>query len=264
MGRSLLNQIWILTLIASLAVVHGCKEREQLEKEAPALAHADLWVDRIAIAGVVSDVVALGDTVESRESWSWLIGDRLGRDRFGKLPIVSYSEVRAILGRDDHDLLLDRFKTNGACDDTILADLRTKFEGKARFIVIGSILEDRTEWSESENEVFDKTTKKTTSKTKKMTTSRNTSVRLCFYDLTDQQLVWDHIAIGQSATSKEHDMTDVIEHSPKEGFLGGLITSIVNSAIKPDPKYPATPAIEKSLASAFDNVGVYLRPQKKK
>ena len=263
MGRSLLNQIWILTLIASLALVHGCKERERLEKEAPALAHADLRADRIAIAGIVSDVVALGDTAQSRESWSWLIGDRLGRDRFGNLPIVSYREVRATLG-DDHDLLLDRFKEDGACGDSILAKLRAKLGGKARFIVIGNIQEDRIEWSESESEVFDKKTKKTTSKTKTMTTSRNTSVRLCFYDLTDQQLVWDHIAIGQSATSKEHDMTDVIEHSPKEGFLGGLVTSIVNSAIKPDPKYPATPAIEKSLANAFDNVGVYLKPIKKK
>jgi hypothetical protein len=53
MGRPHTNQIRILALIAALALVHGCKEREQLEKEAPALAHADLRVDCIAIAGVV-------------------------------------------------------------------------------------------------------------------------------------------------------------------------------------------------------------------
>src|SRR6266480_3371999 len=114
MGR-VSNQIRILALIAALALVHGCKEGDQLAKEAPALAHADLKVDRIAIAGIVSDVAALGDSAESRESWSLLMGDHLGRDRFGNLPIVSYSEVRAILGRDDHGVLLDRFKGDGGC-----------------------------------------------------------------------------------------------------------------------------------------------------
>lgn len=264
MCRSLPNQIRILALIAAFALVLGCKEREQLEKEAPALAHADLRVDCIAIAGVVSDRAALGDSAESRASRSWLIWDRLGRDRFGRLPIVSYSEVRATLGRDDHDLLLDRFKEDGGCDDSILAELHMTLEGKARFLVFGNIQEDRIEWSESESEVVDKETKKTTSKTKTMTTSRTTSVRLRFYDLTDQQLAWDHLAIGQSSTSKEHDMTDVIEHDPNEGFLGGLVTSLVNSALKPGPKYPATPELERSLANAFDNVGLYLKPKKQK
>ena len=111
---------------------------------------------------------------------------------------------------------------------------------------------------------MDKKTKKTTSKTKTMTTSRTTSVRLRFYDLTDRQLAWDHLAVGQSAKSKEHDMSDVIGHDPKEGFLGGLVTSIVNSAIKPDPKYPPTPQLDRSLANAFDNLGDYLKPSKKK
>jgi hypothetical protein len=97
-----------------------------------------------------------------------------------------------------------------------------------------------------------------------MTTSRTTSVRLRFYDLTDQQLAWDHLTVGQSVTRKEHDMSDVIEHDPKEGFLGGLLTSIANSAIKPDPKYPPTPRLETCLASAFDNVGLFLKTSKKK
>jgi len=264
MGRALPTQIRILALIATLVLVHGCKEREQLEKEAPALARADLRVDRIAIAGVVSDVAALGDSAESRESWSVLIGNHLGRDRFGKLPIVSFSDVREILGRDDQSVMLDRFKDDGGCDEAALAELHTVFEGKARFIVFGNIQEDRIEWSESESEVVDKKTHKTTSKTKTMTTSRITSVRLRFYDLTDQQLAWDHLTVGQSSASKEHDMTDVIEHDPKEGFLGGLVTSIVNSAIKPDPKYPPTPQLDRSLANAFDNLGDYLKPSKKK
>ena len=59
-------------------------------------------------------------------------------------------------------------------------------------------------------------------------------------------------------------MSDVVEHNPKEGFVGGLVTSLVNSAIKPDPKYPPTPRLETCLASAFDNVGAYLKPSKKK
>ena len=160
--------------------------------------------------------------------------------------------------------MLDRFKDEGGCDDGVLAELKTVLEGKARFIVFGNIQADRIERSESETEVVDKKTKKTTSKTKTMTTSRTASVRLRFYDLTDQQLAWDHLAVGQSASSKEHDMTDIVEHDPNEGFLGGLVTSMVNSAIKPDPKYPATPKFETCLANAFDNVGVYLKPSKKK
>src|SRR6185436_3444399 len=119
MGRPLDHRIPIVALIAALALVHGCKEHEQLEKEAPALAHADLRVDRIAIAGVVSDVAAIGDSTE-REHWAQLIGNHFGRERFGKLPIVSYSEVREILGPDDYGLLLDRFKDDGGCDSSYL------------------------------------------------------------------------------------------------------------------------------------------------
>ena len=95
-GRSLPNQIRILALVAVLVLVPGCQEKEQLEKEAPALAHADLRVDRIAIGGVVSDFAALGDSAASRESWSSLMGDHLGREKFGRLPIMSYSEMGEI------------------------------------------------------------------------------------------------------------------------------------------------------------------------
>jgi hypothetical protein len=262
--RLMRRQIRIIALIAALALAQGCREREQLEKNAPALAHADLRIDRIAIVGVVSDTPSLVDSANSRERWSLLIGDRFGRERFGTLPIVSFNEVRATLGQDDHRAMLDRYKDVGWCDDTTLAALHTILEGKARFVVFGNILKDWIERSESESEVVDKKTKKTTSKTKTRTTSRTTRVRLRFYDLTDQQLAWEYLTVGQSTASKVKDMTDVIEHDPNEGFLGGLVTSIVNSAIKPDPRYPATPELETSLANAFDNVGAYLKPSKKK
>ena len=146
---------------------------------------------------------------------------------------------------------------DGQCDSVILADLHTALEGKARFIVFGSIQDDHTERSEKESE-----DEKAKTKSKTMTTSRTSSVRLRFYDLSDQRLVWDHLTVGQSSISKEHDMTDIIKHSRKEGFLGGLLTSVANSAMKPDPTHPPTPGLEKSLANAFDNVGEYLKPRK--
>lgn len=263
MGRPLPNQTRMLALIAALVFVHGCVERKILEKEAPALARADLRVDRIAVGGVVSDVPELGDSTESRAYWSFLIGNQLGRQRFGKLPIVTSSEVREILGRDDYGVMLDRFKGDGACDGAVLSGLHTALEGKARFVVFGNIQEDRIQWSESESEEVDEKNK-TTTKTKTMTTARIVSVRLRFYDLTDQQLAWDHLTVGQTSKSKKHDTSDVIEHDEKEGFLGGLVKSLVNSAIKPDPKYPETPLFEESLENAFYNVGAYLKPSKKK
>jgi len=257
MGRALPRHIRIFGLIAALTLLHACQEREQLEKEAPVLARADFKLDHIAVAGVVSNVAALADSAASREHWSFLIGDHLGRDRFGNLPIMSSREVREILGREDHGVMLDRYKADGQCDSAMLADLHTALEGKARFVVFGTILEDRIERTESETE-----DKKAKTKTRIMTTSRIASVRLHFYDLSDQKLVWDHITVGQSDNSKSHDMSDVIEHDANEGFLGGLAKSIVNSAIKPDPKHPPTPEFEKSLANAFDNVGEYLKPKR--
>ena len=261
MGRALPKQARIFALVAALALVHACKEREQLEKEAPALAHADLKVDRIVIAGIVSDVADLGDSTDSRERWSMLIGNHLGRNRFGKLPIVSFNEVRAILGPDDHRAILDRFKIEGRCDSATLADLHTALGGRARFVVFGSIQDHRVERSESESETEDEKTK-TKTKTKTVMTSRTVWVRLRFYDLADQQLAWDHITIGQSSTGKTKDMSDVIEHDKNESFLGGLAKSLANSAIKPDPKYPSAPELEKSLANAFDNIGEFLKPKK--
>jgi hypothetical protein len=264
MRRALPGHIRIFALIVALLLVQGCREREQLAKEAPALARADLRVERIAIAGVVSDAPTIGDTAESRDSWSRMIGNHFARDRFGGLPILPSNEVRAILGDEDYGVMLDRFQDEGGCDPVILDGLHTLLEGKARFIVFANIVEDEIEHSDSEVEEVDKETKKTTSKTKKMTTSRTTTVRLRFYDMTEQQLAWDHFSVGQAVESKDHDMTDVIDHDPKESFFGGLVTSLVNSAIKPDPKYPPTPELETSLANAFDNVGAYLKPSKKK
>jgi hypothetical protein len=159
--------------------------------------------------------------------------------------------------------MLDYFKEDGGCDDDILVEIETALEGKARFIVFGNIQEDQIDRTEKESEVVDEEGK-TTSRTKTMTTSRTTVVRLRFYDLTDQQLVWDHVAVGQSVTSKGHDMSDFIEHNPKEGFLGGLLTSVANSVIKPEPDFPPAPTFEMSLTNAFDNVGAYLKPGKKK
>jgi hypothetical protein len=264
MGRAAPNMIRIMALIAVLGLAQGCKEREQLEKEAPALANADLKKERIAIAGVVSDAPTVGDSTASRESWAVLIGDRLGRERFGKLPIVAVGELRAVLGREDHNLMLDRYRELGSCDDAVLAELHSIFEGRARFVVFGNILEDRIEQSQSESEIVDEKTKKVTSRTRTMKTTRVTTVRVRFYDLTDQQLAWDHLTVGESFNSKDHDMTDFLEHQSKEGFLAGLLTSIANSAIKPDPKYPAAPDLQATLSSAFDNVGAFLKPGKKK
>jgi hypothetical protein len=129
--------------------------RRRSNSEAPALAHADFRVDRIAIGGVVSDLAALGDSAASRESWSSLIGDRLGREKFGKLPIMSYSEMGAILGPGDQALMLDYFKEAGECEDDVLAGLKTVLEGKARFIVFGNIQADQIDRAEKESEVVD-------------------------------------------------------------------------------------------------------------
>ena len=80
-------------------------------------------------------------------------------------------------------------------------------------------------------------------------------MRLRFYDLSDERLAWDYLSVGQSVKSKDHDMTDVVEHGSNESFLGGLVTSVVNSAIKGDPKYPAAPDLEASLVNAFEMSG---------
>ena len=53
MGRAAPRLVRILALLAALALVPGCKG--QLEKHAPALARANFNVDRIAVAGVVSN-----------------------------------------------------------------------------------------------------------------------------------------------------------------------------------------------------------------
>jgi len=159
--------------------------------------------------------------------------------------------------------MLDHFKADGECADEVLAGLGTVLEGKARFIVFGNIQADQVDRAEKETEVVDDKGK-TTSKTRTMTTTRTTAVRLRFYDLSDRKLVWDHLAVGASVNSKSHDMSDFIEHNPKEGVLGGILTSVANSVIKPDPEFPPAPTFEMSLANAFDNVGLYLKPTKKK
>lgn len=264
MGRAARNRIRIVALVTTILLVPSCREREQLAKEAPALAKADLKKERIAIAGVVSDAPTVGDSTASRERWATLIGDHFGRERFGKLPIVPAGELRAVLGRDDYHLMLDRYAELGECDEAVLAELRSIFEGKARFVVFGNLLEDRIEKSESESEVVDEKTKKVTNRTRTMTTKRITKVRVRFYDLADGQLAWDHLTVGESSNDQDHDMTDVIGTSSNDSFLASLLKGVANGVIKPNPKHPVEPDLEASLSNAFDNVGAFLKPGKKK
>ena len=93
MGRAAPRLVRILALLAALALAPGCKG--QLEKHASALARANFNVDRIAVAGVVSNQRSLKDPPESRERWSVVVGEHLGRGEFGSYPIVSSAEVRA-------------------------------------------------------------------------------------------------------------------------------------------------------------------------
>ena len=263
MHRPLANHRRLLVLVAALCLACGCRERDQLEKEAPVLAHANLMVDRIAIGGVVSTVPNLPDSAENRDEWSAMFGGQLGRGRFGTLPIVPSRDVLPLLGRVEYDRMLDRFKSLGVCDSAALGQLQIALEGKARFVVFGKIEEDRTDWGQTEEETENKETK-TTTKTRTLTTTRTVLVRLRFYDLSTGQMAWDHLTGGQLVESKSHDMSDFVPHDKKESFIGGMVKSIVNSAIKPDPDYPSPPTFRRCLATAFDNVGEYLKVEKKK
>ena len=263
MRRPLANYCPLLVLVAALCLACGCRERDQLEKEAPVLAHANLKVDRIAIGGVVSTIPNLPDSAQNRDSWSAMIGGQLGRGRFGTLPIVPSRDVLPLLGRADYDRMLDHFKSLGVCDSAALGQLQTALEGKARFVVFGKIEQDKTDWEQSEVETENKEAK-TTTKIRTLTTTRTVLVRLRFYDLSTGQMAWDHLTGGQLVESKSHDMSDFVPRDKKESFVGSVIKSIVNSAIKPDPDYPSSPTFERCLATAFDNVGEYLKVEKKK
>ena len=247
--------IRLLALIAALALVPSCRN---LEKQAPAIAHADLRVDRLAVGGVVSDVPSLGDSAEIREHWSRVVGGHLGWSKFGSLPIVSSGEVRALLGPEAYDAMIDRYGTDGNCDGATLDHLHEALEGRARFVVFARILEDDISNSETESE--DPNLKTTT---KRKTTSRMSWVRLHVYDLADQKLAWNHRTFGYSSVSKSHDMTDVLKHDPKEGVLSGIAKSIVNSELKPEPGYPPAPSLDETLGKAIDNVGNLLKPRSK-
>jgi hypothetical protein len=251
---SISRPIRLLALIAALALLQGCRN---LEKKAPAIAHADLRVDRLAVGGVVSDVPSLGDSAESQH-WSRLVGERLGQSKFGGLPIVSSSEVRALLGPEAYDVMIDRYGTDSQCDGVTLDHLHKALEGRARFVVFVRILEDDISKSETESEEPILKTK-----TKRMTTSRTSWVRLHVYDLADQKLAWNHRTFGYSSVSESHDMTDVFKHDPKEGVLSGIAKSIANSELKPEPGYPTAPSLDETLGKAIDNVANLLKPRNK-
>ena len=246
----------VMLALAALALVGGCKDNhDRLAEEAPALARADLKVERIAVAGMVSTDPGLEDSEANRENWSYLLGNQLGRERFGKLPIVDYREVRTAIGSDDWGTMLDAFQHDGRCDTTILADLGAALEGKARFILFGRIEQNKTEQSTSDN--FEK-------KTKIYSTTRTVAVRLHFYDLSDRSLAWDHLAHGSSSTQNEYDNSDLLEDKEGDKFLTTLTKAVVNEIAKPEMTYPASPGIDPCVGNAFDNVGDYLKPPKKK
>jgi hypothetical protein len=151
--------------------------------------------------------------------------------------------------------MLDAFQHDGRCDTTILADLSTVLEGKARFIVFGRIEQNQTEQTTSENDE---------KKTKTYSTTRTVSVRLHFYDLSDRSLAWDHLTNGASSTQNVYDNSDVLEEKATDGILATLGKAVVNSMAKPEMSYPAPPGIDACVGNAFDNVGDYLKPPKKK
>jgi hypothetical protein len=233
--------------------VVGC--REKLEEESPALAHANLRVDRLGVGGVVSDVPAIADTVPDREYWADLMANHFGRERFGRLPVVSFRELRSITGDEGYDELLWGYKQNGGCDSSTLAELDSTVMGKVRFLVFGRIQEDRVRQDKNEDE------KK---KTLTYETGRITSVRLQFYDLKQRRVVWDYVAHGYANAGQDYDNSDLFKHTAGEGVLGGVAKSLLNAAAKPDGQYPAAPSLDASLSNAFDDVGEHLKERKKK
>ena len=255
MGRAAPRLVRILALLAALALVPGCKG--ELEKHAPALARANFNVDRIAVAGVVSNQRSLKDPPESRERWSVVVGEHLGREKFGSYPIVSSAEVRALLGSERYGAMLDRFKADGQCEQETLAELHRALEGKARFVLFTSIYFDDVMEGESERE--DPVLK---TKTKTKSSTRTSWVRLHVYDLANHQLAWNHRDLGIASSSESRDITDVIKHDSEEGLLSGLGKSIVNSTVKPDPKTPTAPELDITLGKAIDRAGKHLRPRR--
>ena len=255
MDRAVRRLVRIIALLASLALVPGCKG--QLEKHAPALARANFNVERIAVAGVVSNQGSLKDPPESRERWSVLVAEHLGQERFGSYPIVSSAEVQTLLGSERYGAMLDRFKADGQCEQQSLAELQRALEGKARFVLFMSILSDGV--MEGEAEVEDAVLK---TKTKTKSSTRTSWVRLHVYDLTNQQLAWNHRDFGVASSRESRDITDVIKHNSEEGILSALGKSIVNSTLKPDPKMPTAPALDITLGKAIDRVGKHMRPRR--
>ena len=151
----------------------------------------------------------------------------------------------------------DRYKIKGNCDQETIAVLDTALDGKARFVMFVSITDDFP--SSGEQETEEPVTKK---KIKTRYANRTTWFRLHVFDLADRKLVWNHRTFVYLTADKSRDVRDVIKHGSKEGVLASIATSVANSILKPDPKYPPTPSLEKALGKAFDRIGKLLVAKK--
>lgn len=244
----------LLAVLLALPLAAGCRNKE-FERNAPELARANLRQDRIAVAGVVSDAPDLPDTTGARERWSDLLLNQLTRERFGRLPVTSHRELRAALGEEEYQALLDSYRGDGACGPAWLDRLKMALGNDARFVVFGRIQEHRITNSRSNDKE---------KKTETFGTTRHIRVRLQFYDLTTGRLAWDHIAYGVATANQDFDDSDLLEGKPGDSILGSIAKAVVNAAAKPDMTYPGPPDLDATIANAFDDVGNYLGESQKR
>ena len=154
--------------------------------------------------------------------------------------------------------MLDRFKADGRCDRETLLELQKALEGKARFVMFVIVTYDEASRGVSEQE--DPITKQ---KTKTASAGRTSTFRLHVYDLTDQRLHWNYQTIGMASSSDTKDATDFLKQNANESVLSSLAKSVVNDALKPDPKTQTVPDLAQTIRKAFNGVGKHLSPSQK-
>lgn len=173
----------------------------------------------------------------------------------GDIPLMGADRVRAALGSDAYESMLNQFKSKGEVSASTLDSLRAALGDSVRYLVVARVEKERALLYTTERDT-DYDPKTDNSETVKIAT-RTVEMGFRTYDLHDGKLAWNVRQVDQEDNEAKVPKPSTIFRS--NTVAGQLETALSDDKV-PDP---GMPDVFRNLAVIFDKF-THALPKRKK
>jgi hypothetical protein len=219
------------------------------------ITYQDLVPGGMAIGGVTSLIKGTTSQREYREVMAQTFEICFLRRRTD-IPMMGADRVRAALGRDSYESMLDHFQLTGELTAPALATLKAALVDSVRYVVVARLEKEKVKRSASKVDPDDNPDTKNSEIVK--TAERTVEVGFRVYDLRDGTMAWSTRQSGEESNVASAPADEPLFESHT---VAGMLESIVS-----DEAAPADPPLQNTagnLPRIFDKFAKKL-PQGKK